>query len=98
MSNLFDTEEKYPLVLWTAEWCIPCKSLKNWIRAQDKFNGTTTNYSVLFGNNDKDIIFKDVDKHKASLPIGIKSVPTLQDGSLFITGVKNIQNYLVEYE
>tara|TARA_B100000131_G_C18124347_1_gene614130 strand:+ start:4610 stop:4882 length:273 start_codon:yes stop_codon:yes gene_type:complete len=90
MSNLFDTEEKYPLVLWTAEWCIPCKSLKNWIRSQDKFNGTTT--------NDKDIICKDVDRYKASLPIGIKSVPTLQDGSLFITGVKNIQNYLVEYE
>lgn len=90
MSNIFDTEEKYPLVLWSAEWCIPCKSLKSWIRNQDKFNGTTT--------NDNDIIFKDVDKHKASLPIGIKSVPTLQDGSLFITGVKNIQNYLVEYE
>ena len=90
MSNIFDTEEKYPLVLWSAEWCIPCKSLKDWIRNQDKFNGSTI--------NDKDIIFKDVDKHKASLPIGIKSVPTLQDGSLFITGVKNIQNYLVEYE
>jgi|TARA_R100000084_G_scaffold86628_1_gene41220 thiol-disulfide isomerase/thioredoxin len=90
MSNIFDTEEKYLLVLWSAEWCIPCKSLKDWIRNQDKFNGSTI--------NDKDIIFKDVDKHKASLPIGIKSVPTLQDGSLFITGVKNIQNYLVEYE
>ena len=90
MSNIFDTEEKYPLVLWSAEWCIPCKSLKDWIRNQDKFNGSTI--------NDKDIIFKDVDKHKASLPIGIKSVPTLQDGSLFITGVKNIQHYLVEYE
>tara|TARA_R100000081_G_C4695531_1_gene104819 strand:+ start:109 stop:381 length:273 start_codon:yes stop_codon:yes gene_type:complete len=90
MSNIFDTEEKYPLVLWSAEWCIPCKSLKDWIRNQDKFNGSTI--------NDKDILFKDVDKHKASLPIGIKSVPTLQDGSLFITGVKNIQNYLVEYE
>ena len=90
MSNIFDTEEKYLLVLWSAEWCIPCKSLKDWIRNQDKFNGSTI--------NDKDIIFKDVDKHKASLPIGIKSVPTLQDGSLFITGVKNIQHYLVEYE
>ena len=90
MSNIFDTEEKYLLVLWSAEWCIPCKSLKDWIRNQDKFNGSTI--------NDKDILFKDVDKHKASLPIGIKSVPTLQDGSLFITGVKNIQNYLVEYE
>ena len=90
MSNLFDTEERYPLVLWSAEWCVPCKSVKNWIRGQDKFNGTTT--------NDKDIIYKDIDEHEDSLPLGIKSVPTLQDGSVFITGVQNIQNYLVEYE
>ena len=90
MSNLFDTEEKYLLVLWSAEWCGPCKTLKNWISRYDKFNGTTT--------NDKDIIYKDIDKHKDSLPIGIKSVPTLQDGNLFITGIKSIQDYLVEYE
>ena len=96
MSNLFDTEEKYPLVLWSAEWCGPCRVLKNWIRTEN----INENISNFLPNVDKKqfIVFKDIDEHKDSLPIGIKSVPTLQDGSLFITGVKNIQNYLVEYE
>lgn len=96
MSNLFDTEERYPLVLWSAEWCGPCKLLKNWIRTE-KFNENISNF---LPNVDAKqcIVFKDIDKHKASLPIGIKSVPTLQDGGIFITGVQNIKNYLVEYE
>ena len=82
MSNLFDTEERYPLVLWSAEWCGPCRLLKNWIRTE-KINENISNF------------LPNVDEKQC---IVFKSVPTLQDGGVFITGVQNIKNYLVEYE
>ena len=63
------------MILWSAEWCGPCKVLKPWLEA-----------------NYPEVEIKDVDVEKP--PKEIRSVPTLQDGNDFYTGVPTIKEHL----
>tara|TARA_R100000963_G_C4595377_1_gene71035 strand:- start:215 stop:493 length:279 start_codon:yes stop_codon:yes gene_type:complete len=71
----------YKLVIFTATWCGPCKSIKNWLEE----------------NKDIDMVnFVDIDNPNETIPLEIKSVPTLIDSEneKIISGANSIIDYL----
>ena len=69
------------LVIYTATWCGPCKSVKAWLESNDSL--------------DK-VKFVDIDTPDMVIPISIKSVPTLVDyeNEKSISGANSILDYL----
>lgn len=57
-------QNEYSLTVWTADWCVPCKSMKPWL-------------TVLY-NEGYPIMFADVEKYRVTADgWGVKVVPTL---------------------
>ena len=63
-------------IVWSADWCMPCKGLKHWLK-----------------DNHPNVIINDVDKFD-TLPVGLKSVPTLEDNGKLIVGSEQIKEHL----
>jgi len=73
------------LTIYTATWCGPCKQIKAWL--------VHTN-----GDLDK-VHFVDIDNPNETIPLEIKSVPTLIDteSEKIISGANAIIDYLKEW-
>ena len=74
------------LVIFTATWCGPCKQIKKWLDLSN----------VEYGTNLDKITFIDIDNPNETIPLEIKSVPTLIDkeGEKIISGANSIIDYL----
>lgn len=70
-------------LIWSTNWCTPCKVLKAWIE----------------DNNYENIVFKDADKEKPRIKLGqsIEAYPTLQNGDELIVGIIPIKEWLVSH-
>ena len=66
------------MILWGAEWCASCKSLKEFVKEY---------YPK--------VQYKDVEDERAK-DLRITSVPALQVGPSFITGLTDIRMYLAK--
>ena len=69
------------MILWSAEWCMPCKALKPVIAKKYPF-----------------VEHMDVEVNSYCKPPEIKTVPTLQDGDTFLSGMEAIVVYLKNKE
>ena len=69
------------LAIYTATWCGPCKQIKTWLESN--------------GDLDK-VHFVDIDNPNETIPLEIKSVPTLIDteSEKVISGANAIIDYL----
>jgi thiol-disulfide isomerase/thioredoxin len=69
------------LTIFTATWCGPCKQIKTWLESN--------------GDLDK-FHFVDIDNPDGTIPLGVKSVPTLIDTEheKIISGANSIIDYL----
>ena len=74
------------LVIFTATWCVPCKQIKKWLDLSN----------VEYGTNLDKITFIDIDNPNETIPLEIKSVPTLIDteSEKIISGANSIIDYL----
>ena len=74
------------LVIFTATWCGPCKQIKKCLELSN----------VEYGTNLDKITFVDIDNPNETIPLEIKSVPTLIDteSEKIISGANSIIDYL----
>tara|TARA_Y100001951_G_scaffold12892_1_gene8204 strand:+ start:176 stop:409 length:234 start_codon:yes stop_codon:yes gene_type:complete len=67
------------MILYTAQWCSPCKALKQWIEAT---------------GNGEGVEIVDVDDASVEVPKDIRTIPVLDvDGSRFV-GNEEIRPFL----
>ncbi len=70
------------MIIFTAKWCAPCASLKQWISEQ-------------VGIEHISIRYIDIDKEPdVARTNGIRSIPTLVDGNTLLSGNENIRPHI----